>query len=145
MPIYNPTTINANLLASTDNAYDIGAEGANRPKDIYAAGNITTGGGITATGTVSAGFLTSGDTLEVTGDATVGGALEVGGAAVLVQISDPGAPASNTIRLHARDNGGSSTLGLRCEQAVAVDVVTASTHTLTVLINNVAYKILLST
>jgi hypothetical protein len=61
------------------------------------------------------------------------------------QIADPGAPSANTITVHARDNGGSSTLGLRCEQAVAVDVVAASTHTLTVLINNVAYKILLST
>ena len=41
------TTIGGNLVFP-DNAYDIGASGANRPKNIYAAGAITSGGNITA-------------------------------------------------------------------------------------------------
>lgn len=38
------------LKAQTDNTYDIGASGANRPKNIYAAGTITSGGALTVTG-----------------------------------------------------------------------------------------------
>lgn len=41
-------TIGSNLLF-TDNTFDIGAAGANRPKDIYIAGNLTAGGTVTAT------------------------------------------------------------------------------------------------
>lgn len=32
-----------NLLAGADNSYDIGASGANRPRNVYVAGSITTG------------------------------------------------------------------------------------------------------
>lgn len=33
--------MNANLVFSTDNTYDIGASGANRPRNVFIAGNIT--------------------------------------------------------------------------------------------------------
>jgi hypothetical protein len=38
-------TLYNNVLASADNTYDIGASGANRPRNIYAAGSITQGSG----------------------------------------------------------------------------------------------------
>jgi hypothetical protein len=133
MPLYNPLAISADLLATTDNTYDIGADGDSRPKSLWLAGNVNADGGVTAGGEVL------GATLAAVTNITAGGYVNVS------QIADPGAPSANTITVHARDNGGSSTLGLRCEQAVAVDVVAASTHTLTVKINNVSYKILLST
>lgn len=41
-------TLGANLLF-TDNTFDIGAAGANRPRDLYLAGNLTAGGTVTAT------------------------------------------------------------------------------------------------
>jgi hypothetical protein len=133
MPLYNPPAITGNLLAIPDNTHDIGADGEGRPKSLWLAGNVNADGGVTAGGEVLGATLAAGTNITA------------GGYVNLSQIADPGAPASNTITVHARDNGGSSTLGLRCEQAVAVDVVAASTHTLTVLINNTAYKILLST
>lgn len=34
------------LLAGADNSYDIGASGANRPRNVFVAGNITAGGNI---------------------------------------------------------------------------------------------------
>jgi hypothetical protein len=118
MPLYNPITISGNI----------------------SVGNIDASGDITAsTGAINC------DSLSTTAAISAGTNVLAPGYVGLTQMADPGAPTSNTISVHARDNGGSSTLGLRCEQAVAVDVVAASTHTLTVLINNTAYKILLST
>ena len=37
-----------NLIANTDNTYDIGASGANRPRTIYSAANIEAGGTVNA-------------------------------------------------------------------------------------------------
>lgn len=44
------------LWAFTDNAFDIGASGANRPRNVYVAGNIVAGGTVTASniGTMAA-------------------------------------------------------------------------------------------
>jgi hypothetical protein len=42
------------LKAVLDNARDIGASGANRPKDLYLAGTATVGGGVTASQAVRA-------------------------------------------------------------------------------------------
>jgi hypothetical protein len=101
MPLYNPLAISADLLATTDNTYDIGADGDSRPKSLWLAGNVNADGGVTAGGEVL------GATLAAVTNITAGGYVNV--------------------------------------SQIAVDVVAASTHTLTVLINNVAYKILLST
>lgn len=53
------------LLFKTDNTYDIGASGANRPRNIYAGGGGTFGNDITTIGAVSVGasqkFLFSGN------------------------------------------------------------------------------------
>lgn len=43
------------LLAATDNTVDIGASGANRPRDLYLSGTLTTGSNSTMQG--SSGFL----------------------------------------------------------------------------------------
>lgn len=42
----NSWTFNASghIIASTDNAYDIGASGANRPRNLYVAGTVTSSG-----------------------------------------------------------------------------------------------------
>lgn len=55
------------FLANTDNAYDIGASGANRPRNIYAAGTINAAGNATCnslTATDSGGAVTT--TLNIT-------------------------------------------------------------------------------
>lgn len=44
---------NGHFLAMTDNAYDIGASGANRPRNAYFAGTMTLGDGSTATPAVA--------------------------------------------------------------------------------------------
>ena len=44
---------NNHLTAVTDNTYDIGASGANRPRDVYVANSITLGNAVIASGTIS--------------------------------------------------------------------------------------------
>jgi hypothetical protein len=46
------------LLAFADNTYDIGASGANRPRDIYAAGTINSGSNVNGSGIINALGLT---------------------------------------------------------------------------------------
>jgi len=41
------------FVAATDNTYDIGASGANRPRNVYAGTNITAAGQIICTGSIS--------------------------------------------------------------------------------------------
>lgn len=43
------------FLAATDNSWDIGASGANRPRNVYVANNITTGGGLTGASQINTG------------------------------------------------------------------------------------------
>ena len=60
--------------------------------------------------------------------------------------TEPGSSPADMIQLYSVDlSAGNATLGLRTETAVAVDVVAASTHSLSVRINGTTYKILLST
>jgi hypothetical protein len=146
MPLYNPLAITADLLATPDGTYDIGASGATRPRDIYVADDVVAGGDVVAGTGVSTGQVSC-DSILVSGTSTFEdamGAFTINTSSYVgfAQIADPGAPTANTISVHARDNGGSSTLGLRCEQAVASEAV-VSDRTLTVYINNVALKILL--
>ena len=42
------------FLAAADNAYDIGASGANRPRNVYAAGSIDAGSNVFAAGRIQA-------------------------------------------------------------------------------------------
>lgn len=66
------STFGGNVIFGTDNAYDIGASGANRPRNVYVAGLGVFGGAITATqfngsgagltsGTVPIAALVAGD------------------------------------------------------------------------------------
>lgn len=60
--------------------------------------------------------------------------------------TEPTTSPADGIQLYSVDlSAGNATLGLRTETAVAVDVIGASTHTLSVRINGTTYKILLST
>lgn len=55
-PAATPTvTLLGNLVFNSDNAYDIGASGATRPKNIYAAGTLTANAGVVSNGNVAAG------------------------------------------------------------------------------------------
>lgn len=97
------------LLANTDNSFDIGASGANRPRNLFLAGNITTGGGLTL---AAAGYLTwpgrgsfdaaAVDIVRLAG-ATVGAALQMS------EMTAPAAPAANEVRIYAEDNGSGKT------------------------------------
>lgn len=61
------------ILANVDNSYDIGASGANRPRDLYLAGKIVTGNsasfgsttGVRATAISSAGLLIGASTTGI--------------------------------------------------------------------------------
>jgi hypothetical protein len=101
------------------------------------------------TGAYSSNTARLADNTSFTGDwfinqsstlpSTFGGYLQVNNQA------DPGA-VTDGIRIGSVDlSAGNATLSLRTERAVAVDVVLASTHTLSVQINGTTYKILLST
>jgi hypothetical protein len=81
------------LLASADNTYDIGASGANRPRNIFAAGNLTLGGIATLGGnlTVSGGTINLGS----------GGALQTSGTNLLLY-----APAGGTVQAVLQGGGG---------------------------------------
>jgi hypothetical protein len=46
------------LVCNLDNTYDIGASGANRPRDIYAAGTINSGSNVNGSGIINALGLT---------------------------------------------------------------------------------------
>lgn len=60
--------------------------------------------------------------------------------------TEPSSSPADEIQLYSVDlSAGNATLGLRTETAVAIDVIAASTHTLSVRINGTTYKILLST
>lgn len=43
------------ILAGSDNSWDIGASGANRPRNVYVANNITTGGALTGSSQINTG------------------------------------------------------------------------------------------
>jgi hypothetical protein len=58
----------------------------------------------------------------------------------------PSTSPADTVQLFSTDiSAGNASLGIRTETAVAVDVETESTHTLSVTINGTVYKILLAT
>jgi hypothetical protein len=51
----NSITFNANLLASVDNSFDIGATGASRPRNVFVAGAVTVNGLISTSSDLRAG------------------------------------------------------------------------------------------
>ena len=57
-----------NLVALTDNTYDIGASGATRPRNVFIAGTITTGGVATIGGTLT---VNGGSSINSNGDISV--------------------------------------------------------------------------
>lgn len=63
---------NTALIFPTDNTYDIGASGATRPKDIFAAGSISAAGAVNATTIVNGATITATGALS---GATAGGAM----------------------------------------------------------------------
>jgi len=71
------TTGNGNILFTNDNVSNIGAVGATRPANIYAGASINAGTlvaagtSITAVTTITAGTVLSGDTLKITGNASL--------------------------------------------------------------------------
>lgn len=76
------------FLAVADNTYDIGASGANRPRNVYVAGSVTTGGSVTLGN--SAGLLSlSSSTLSLGSSTTT--VTNLGGSATTNTVVAPGA------------------------------------------------------
>ena len=97
------------LIASADNTYDIGASGANRPRNLFLSGNITTSGGLTLAAAGAIDWPTRAsisanatDVVRILGS-TTGGALQ------LVEMTAPAAPGTNNVRIYAEDNGSGKT------------------------------------
>ena len=86
------------LLAASDNTVDIGASGANRPRNLFIAGSATIGGDATVSGG-SGLAVTSGPAVLVGSNARV----------ELVEVTAPAAPAANRVRIYAVDNGSGKT------------------------------------
>ena len=110
------------FTADTDNTYDIGASGANRPRSIYAGTSIISGG---ASGVISSGYLGSwvfgrigfsngatlspSSTLDTYISRSAAGILAITDAAELTEMTAPAAPAANSVRIYAVDNGSGKT------------------------------------
>lgn len=108
------------LIGQSGKALSMGANGSDGMLYISTAGNI--GVGVTS-------FGTSADKVIGIGNGT-----------------EPSSSPADMVQLYSVDlSPGNATLGIRTETAVAVDVIAASTHSLSVRINGTTYKILLST
>jgi hypothetical protein len=110
------------FLADADNTYDIGASGANRPRDVYAGRAMVIGG---ASGVNNSGYLgswsagrigfTNGATfaaaasLDTYISRSAQGILALTDAAELTEMTAPAAPAANKVRIYAEDNGSGKT------------------------------------
>lgn len=104
------------LLAGTDNAYDIGASGATRPRDVHNSRNHLIDAA--AVGTSGVGVLGIGNGTE------------------------PSTSPADMVQVYSVDiAAGRATLGLRTEEAIAVDASLLSTNSIVVRINGANYKI----
>lgn len=63
--------LDGSFLAGTDNSYDIGASGANRPRSIYVGTNINAGGTMNLPGLTSSSAATTGTLCWTTGTGNV--------------------------------------------------------------------------
>jgi hypothetical protein len=110
------STFAGNLIFGTDNAYDIGASGANRPKTLYTAAWAYIGGGVESSGL----RLMAGSNLYWNNATIVSGATDgvfsltnyaetAGAALYLLERTAPSAPAANRVYIYAEDNGAGKT------------------------------------
>ena len=86
------------LVAGVDNTYDIGASGANRPRDLWIANQIYAGNGVRADG--ANGLQALSGPISAIG---ANGRLE------LAEVSAPAAPSADRVRIFAQDNGAGKT------------------------------------
>lgn len=112
----------AGFTFPVDNAYDIGASSATRPRSIYAGTSIISGG---ASGVISSGYLGSwvygrigftnaatlspSSTLDTYISRSAAGILAITDAAELTEMTAPASPAANGVRIYAVDNGSGKT------------------------------------
>ena len=133
-------SVAGHFLAQTDNTYDIGASGANRPRTIYAGADIFCGGQmgppaarLTSSGVGTTGYFGFAASNPLTPDTTLAriaaGIIGVrdgttGGAALsLVEQTAPAAPATNGVYIYAEDNGsGKTRLMARFATGAAVQI-----------------------
>ena len=83
---------NGHLTAISDNAYDIGASGANRPRNIYAAGTATIGGATTLSGALTYGGVTLSNAVTGTGNMVLSASPTLTGTVVLTGTTITGTP-----------------------------------------------------
>jgi hypothetical protein len=119
----------SHFLAGADNTYDIGASGANRPRNIYTSSGVVfanslavnsstfnallwnsgqfgwgSGASVTTSTNTDTGFKRSAAAIVgITNGSTGGGSLE------MQEVTAPAAPAANGVRIYAEDNGGGKT------------------------------------
>ena len=96
------------FLAIADNLYDIGASGATRPRNVFIGGSIVVGdGGRISRQSAFGGILfNSNNSVEFASGATP---VIFNGAQDFVEMTAPAAPAANSVRIYAVDNGSGKT------------------------------------
>ena len=109
----------ANLIWTADNTYDIGASGANRPRNIFAGSSLVIGdGGSVQFGTRAAISSPATNVVVPTNNATSAGA-----AFELWEMTAPAAPNTDRVRIYAEDNGsGKTRLMARFATGAAVQI-----------------------
>jgi hypothetical protein len=93
------------FLAAADNTYDIGASGANRPRNIWlGSGVITADSGTVAFGNRAAISATNTNIVRISN-----AAINSGATLEMAEMTAPAAPAANGVRIYAEDNGSGKT------------------------------------
>ena len=133
-------TGNGGALALTGGASGSGATGNGGDLTLTGGGAASTNGNGGNISFVPGAATGSGTIARVIVNGAAGGAL------VLKNTIGSLATSADEVQLGAYDlSAGNATLALSTETAVAIDVIAASTHTLSVRVNGTTYKILLST
>ena len=93
-------------LAVTDNSWDIGQNGANRPRDVFAVRlfDVSSGGEFRFASRARI-FSPADQQIEFTGN----GGLGTGAAIRMTEMTDPAAPPADKAFLYVRDSGGGKT------------------------------------
>jgi len=116
-------TLGGNLLFSPDNTYDIGASGANRPRNYYGAGTLTIGGSATVNGTaIDINPAAGNPNISLRTGNTYRGYIEGNSAGMIFGV---GASATTAVTILNNQNVGMGTTGPNAKLEVSIAAATS--------------------